>query len=278
MNRRTSILLLTVIAAIFSSCSMERKLGDKFIASPLPFAIQLFSPDFVYKYNHKGEAIEGFDSLTGAEQDSALFYTSRYMQFISDSAYLEHYLNSFITELRELGFKVYLDDSVDSFLQTQPQSYILNIPQVQLDEYYYPYQDSVYIGDTVYYKNINLNAVDASSWFELSKINTQKPVKTVLYSSLTATDAFEGSFVIDGFRSGVHYRQRIDSLRLKDVYDLAIYAGKKHAGYLFDYFMNQYISLNLPEGYEPIGYFHYNRYKKTLAPTDEDRFEILGTK
>jgi len=68
------------------------------------------------------------------------------MQYISDSAYLEHYLNTFITELRELGFSVYLDNSVDSFLRTQPQSYILNIPQIQLDEYYYPYSDSVYFG------------------------------------------------------------------------------------------------------------------------------------
>jgi len=52
--------------------------------------------------------------------------------------------------------------------------------------------------DSVYYKNVNLNAVDASSWFELSKINTSKPVKTVLYSTLTTTDAYQGNFVIDG--------------------------------------------------------------------------------
>jgi len=59
---------------------------------------------------------------------------------------------------------------------------------------------------------------------------------------------------------------------------LATYAGKKHANYLFDYFMNQYIVFNLPDGYDPVGYFHYNRYKKSLAPTEEDRFEMLGTK
>jgi hypothetical protein len=173
---------------------------------------------------------------------------------------------------------VYLDDEVDTFLREQPQSYILSIQQVQLDEYYYPYSDSVYYGDSIYYKNINLNAVDASSWFELSKINTAKPFKTLLYSSLTATDAFEGNFVIDGIHAGIRYHEKIDSLKLKDIYDLAVYAGKKHASYLFDYFMNQYIAFKLPDGYDPLGYFHYNRYTKTLDPTEEDRFQILGTK
>jgi len=278
MLNRLNILFFLLIASAFSSCSLEKKLGNKFIAEPPPISIQLFSPDFVYKYNHKGEAIRGFDSLTDAQQDSALFYSSRYMQFISDSAYLEHYMNNFISELRALGFTVYLDNSVDSFLQSQPQSYILNISQVQLDEYYYPFADSTYFGDTLYTMNIRLNAVDASTWFELSKINTQKPVKTTLYSTQSATDAFDGSFVMNGITPGVRYREKTDSLKLKDIYDLAVYSGKKHAGYLFDYFMNQYIAYNMPDGYEILGYYHYNRYRKTLVPTDDERFEILGTK
>jgi len=275
---RNNILTIILFCAILSSCTPERRLGDKFIKDTPPFVIQLFSPDFLYKYNHKGEAVAGFDSLTDTQQDSALFSSSRYMQYISDSAYLERYLNSFITELRSLGFTVYLDDSVGSFLQTQPQSYILNIPQIQLDEYYYPYEDSTYYNDTIYYKSVNLNAVDASTWFELSKINSPHPVKTLLYSSFTATDAFEGNFVIDGIRPGVRYRQKIDSLKLKDIYDLATYSGKKHASYLFDYFMNRYIAINLPEGYDPLGFFHYNPYTKTLGVTEDDRFEVLGTK
>lgn len=273
-----AISCLVMALLLMAGCSPERKLAQQFIKDKPPFAIQLFTPAFVYKFNHKGEDIEGFDSLSPEGQDSSLWATSRFMQFVSDSAFLERYINGFITELRELGFTVYTEEAVGSFLQTQPQAYIVSIPQLQLDEYYSPWQDSTYYGDSLYTIDIRLNAVDFSSWLELSKINSARPVTTVLYNSQTATDGFRGSFILNGVTLEVEYRQKTDSLLLEDIYDLAGYSGKKHAGYLFDYFMNQYIVYHLPEGLEPLGYFHYNRYKRSLYFTEDDRFQVLESK
>jgi len=257
---------------------MEKKLAESFIKTPPEIDIQLFTPDILFKFNHKGEEIEGFNALMDAQQDSALYASSKFMQYVNDSIYLEQYLNSFIYELRALGFNVFLDNSVDSFLQRQPQSYVVNISQVQLDEYIFPLEDSEPFDDTVYYKSFKLNAMDASTWFELSKINTPNPKRTVLYSSFTASDGFEGNFVINSFTFDVQYKYKIDSLRLKDIYELSVYAGKKDASYLFDFFMNQYIAYYLPKGIEPKNFLHYNRFRKTLSPTEDERFEILQVK
>jgi hypothetical protein len=261
-----------------SSCTIEQKLAKGFIDHPPQISIQLFTPETLFKYNHKGEMIEGFDSLSPEKQDSALYYSSEFIQYISDSTYLEKYVNAYIDELRNLGFKVYVEESMDTFLRGEPQSYIVTMAQVQLDEYIYPFEDSEEFGDSTFYKRFDLNAVDASSWFELSKMNAEKPGKTILKSTFTATDGFEGNFVLSGFASNVVYKYKIDPLTIQDLYDLAVYAGKKHADYLFDWFLNQYVRFHMPEGQKAAFWFHYNLPKHSLEITGDEKFEVVQSK
>ena len=274
------LILFCVVSVLLSlqSCLPERKVADNFINSPHVLNLLVIPPDYVFKYNHKGESIEDFSALTQTGQDSALWVNSRYMQYLSDSLILEDYMNIFISELRNLGFNVYLEDAVDSFMTGKPQSYVVDISQMQLDEYFYPLEDEDAFNDTVYYKKINLNAVDFSCWFDLSKANTENAKKTVLYSTATSYDSFEGRFYNDPFTGAVRYKYNIDSLTVTDVYAMATYLGKKHAGYLYDFFMNQYIAKHLQEGTQMQDYYHYNRANKSFSPANDDRFKVLGTK
>ena len=277
--RSLSFLIFIVSGLLgLQSCLPERKIATTFIESQQQFNLLVNPPDLVFKYNHKGEIIDGFDTLRPVQQDSALWVNSQFMQYINDSIMLESYMNQFIGELRELGFNVYLAESIDSFMTGKPQSYILDIPQIQLDEYYYPLIDEEDFLDTTYYKQFNLNAVDFSSWFELSKANVPNAKKMVLYSSHTTYDSFDGRFFNDPFSGQVRYKYTIDSLQTTDVYEMAPYLGKKHAGYLYDYFMNQYIAKHLPEGMKMMDYYHYNRNKKSFSSAGDDRFDILGSK
>ena len=109
-------LITLLLASILVSCSVEQKLAQNFIKTQPNITLQVFTPDLLYKFNHKGEEISGFDTLNDAQQDSSLFVNSRFMQYVNDSIYLENYINNFLDELRALGFTVYLDHSVDSFL------------------------------------------------------------------------------------------------------------------------------------------------------------------
>ena len=264
---------------LFSSCGIEKKIADGFVKNLPEINLQVFTADYVLKYNHKGEQIPEFASMSDKEQDSALMAESKFIQFIDDSLFLDHYVNNFIDELRALNFKVYLDASLDSILAGKPQSYVVNLAQVQLDEYNYPLEDAEPVDDTVYRMKFELNAVDGESWFELSKLNSPKPFKTVLYSAFTANDGFQGNFFIDPFSNrGVRYKYKIDSLKVKDIYDMAAYMGKKNASYLFDYFMNQYVVYHMPEGVEIQSYYHYNRFRRSLEKVDDDRFDVLESK
>jgi hypothetical protein len=264
-----------MVLLLLPSCTIEKKLGKDFLTEAPKICIEVYTPQSLFKFSHKGEIIPGFDSLTGPQQDSALFASSHFIRLVDDSLFLDRYVNSFIDELRNIGFRVFLDSYADTTLHNMPQAYVVNMSQVQLDEYFQPFEDSESIGDTEFYKTFDLNAVDASSWFELNKYNVVKPVKTVLYSSFTASDGFKGNFVMNNFTMDLKYRYKIDSLRMSDIYDLASYSGRRNADYLFDYFMNQFIAYNMPQGMEILGYLHYVPSSKTFVFTEDEKFQVL---
>jgi len=282
-SRHINLRLFPVVLSLLSmivvtSCLPEQKVAKTFIQSPHMISLMVNPPAYTLKYNHKGEEIEGFDSVSSSRQDSLLWIKSKYIQFLSDSIVLENYMNSFIDELRLLGFNVYLNNAIDSFMLNKSQAYIVDVSQIQLDEYLYPLKDEDAFLDTVYYKEFDLNAVDFSCWFNLSKAGVENPRKALLYATNTAYDTFNGRFFNDPFTGTVRYQYSIDSLQLKDVYDMAIYLGRKHAGYLYDFFLNQYVAKHLPEGVQMEDYYHFNRNRKSLSPANDERFEILKVK
>lgn len=260
------------------SCLPEQKLAKSFIQSRQVFNLMVTSPGIVHKFNHKGETIKEFSSMDSLERERALWYGSQFIRYVSDSILLENYMNAFIDELRLLGMNVFLETTADSFNTSHPQSYMVNLAQIQLDEYIYPLQDEVEYYDSVYVKNININAVDFSCWIDLNKAGIPNPRTTVLYATSTAYDAFDGRFYADPFSGQVRYRYSIDTLKAGELHELSSMLGKKHAGFLYDFFMNQYIGHHLPDGYDPLDYYHYNRKRDALVPAYEDRFEVLGTR
>ena len=163
------VLLFLLTMLMMTGCLPEKKIANRFIESPPAINLMVLSPDFVYKFNHKGEAIEGFDSMSTSIQDSMLWLSSKYIREISDSILLENYMNSFINELKVIGFNVTLDTSVDSSEISTMQSYSLKVAQIQIDEYLYPQDEEDAFLDTVYYKHFDLNAVDFGCWFELQR-------------------------------------------------------------------------------------------------------------
>jgi hypothetical protein len=271
-------IILGLSLLFLASCLPEQKLARDFVKSGPKIRLLVTPPDYVYKYNHKGEEIDGFSKMSDKEQDSALFYSSLFIQRMNDSILLENYVNQFIAELRAANFDVYLPDQMDAFLSDQSQAYTVNISQIQMDEYIYPFEDKEPINDTVYYRKFDLNAMDFSVWLELSKVNADKPRKTVLYDSESAYDSFDGNFIVDPWSSAVRYKFHLDTLSLKDIYGMCGYLGKKHGEYLFDFFMNQWVAFNMPQTQYGTYYYHYNRKRNVMEATEDEMFEILKSK
>lgn len=258
---------------LFISCSAERKLGKKYVRSFSGASMMILPPDFVYKNNLKTWLVENAGET---DKDSILFSKSTYLKLVSDSLILEKYVNSLADELKTYGFEVFFNHQAMPFLSSgSPSSYILNVAQLQLEEYYDQVEDKAYFSDTVpIYQAFNLNAVNLNSWFEISRMNadTTSLQKKLLYASETTEDYFSGAFKFNILSQTVYYEYDYDSLRLDDIYILASYAGKKYASYIYDYLMNQYIKENFPANAQSVRYFHFNKETNQLKLEKVFRF------
>lgn len=252
MIKRLPLLILVVFLA---SCSAEMKIARTFVKEPPDINILLTPPDYLYKYTLK--------------PDSVALLTNE----VDDSVFLTEYVNSFMDELRNLNFSVYLKGTAEEYLKEKDQVYEVNMAQIQLDEYFYPVVDSADFWDTLYISEIPLNAVDYSSWFEMKKMGREKGI--VLFASYRLEDGFEGGFFNEPWTGSVRYRYKIDSLTSLEVQQAGAALGKMYARYLYDFFLNQYIRFNMPGLAEPYYYYHYNRLRDIFIPVEENRFQVV---
>jgi len=271
-----TILLSFLYLLLFGSCTVERTIAKEYLETRPDTAILVMSPDFVYKSNLKISELEGAESLDEYVKDSLLFEKSRFLQYISDSVLLEKYFTSLINELREIGFEVYTEDNIDTFLLLQKPSYMFNLAQIEIEEYIMPVEEQEVFDDTVvYFKTFKLNAVSINSWFEVTRMNTEDYKRKVLYTSHYVFDYLKGSFRKHALTGDVKFKYYQKEMELEDIYDLSEELGKKYAGYIFDYILNEKIKSELPENIDPNKYYHYDHKTSTLKPAYKERFTEL---
>ncbi len=258
-----------------SSCYPEWKLGKAFIESKPEISVMILPADYVFKNNLKRDEIGDTIQLTNFEKDSLLLVKSLFLKDISDSVFLEAFINSMISEFEMLGFEVYLDNASDSFLFFQSPSYILNIAQLQLEEGYNEFKDSDEFGGNTYYKSFQTNAMTFNAWLELTQLNPKKEGRKLFFASSTIADIVDGYFTENLMTGEIKYKYQIMEIDTDIIYHYCEVLGARYAGYTFDYLMNEYIRNLFPEGKKRNFYMHYNRFNNTLDPTYDDRFELM---
>ncbi len=178
-------------------------------------AILLLPPEFSYKFNFKIPDIENFDSLPKPTQDSLLYYNSELLQYINDSLFISGYINGMSLGLKTLGFNVHTSESSESFVGKGSEGLIVNIAQIELEEYFDSISENASFGDEEQYNyELYLTALNINSWLELTRVNHQDTT-LLLYTSNTLTDQFEGGFRYFPFSGDVKYEYTIDSLRVR---------------------------------------------------------------
>jgi len=235
----------------------------------------MLSPaEFIYKDN-PGALIDLQRYPERTQQDSIAFFSSQFIQHVSDSTFLTHFTNALIDELEAFGYHVTLDQAADQFLASHNPSWIVQLSQLQLEEdytpaYVYGYDDE----DQEYVQEYKVNSVSLNSWTEVSPINSGKGARQMLYlSGYISDDA--GQYISLEYYNGQFYlndyRYTID---LDDIYLMAAASGKKHAELLTDYFMNDYIRRNLKKSNAVRKEMHYNRKLNKISAGLMERFEV----
>lgn len=109
---------------------MERKLAMQFVQSEAPsYPVMLVPPEILYTFNLKAPPPGNYSNV-----DSALFFSSKYIQYLSDSLFLEKYFESFVEQSRETGLDIFFPPDLDYFLQTERPAYVVRFAQMELAE------------------------------------------------------------------------------------------------------------------------------------------------
>ncbi|MFH1120991.1 MAG: hypothetical protein V1775_14330 [Bacteroidota bacterium] len=268
--------LLTMMLLLFA-CSPERRLANMFVKTQHPVAVMFLTPDFSYRYSFKVPDIENFDSLPAAVQDSLLYYNSGLIQYLNDSILITGYLNGMSSGLKALGLNVFPSGAAEQFVNSGSEALIVNLVQLQLEEFYDSISDEASFGEEELYNyDLFITAVNINSWFEVSGFNQNDTATRVLFASQTITDYFEGGFRYFPFTGDVKYSYIIDSLDSDDFYREIRNIGLLYSGYLYDYLMNDYIRKNLPDGAEAAQLYTFDRYSGVVRKNKGQGFTRLN--
>lgn len=271
-SRPFKLLVLLILSAIIISCSLERKIARSYVKTKDEKSILLFFPKELSKLNLKAYRMPAKDSLLFADIDSFLMNKSLFLQYIDDSVFITKCKQSMIKEFIDYGIKVYDYEQINEFIKLNDSSYVINLAQMQLEEYIL--QDSAEdIIDGMNYKcYLELDAINLNSWFELSRNKLPGEHYPVLYSSYMESDSVYGSYVKSVENDSITYFYMRDTLDLPKIYELSEIAGKKYASNFYDYLLNIYVQDHLPKDKSPKLYFHYNLIDRILESNYYDRF------
>jgi hypothetical protein len=279
MNKVNHLILTIVAIILLGSCSVEHKLAEQFIKDKKPGAIMLIAPDFVYKSSFKIPDIENFNALSQNVIDSIAYFNSDIIQFCEDSVYIGHFIAGLEKGFEYLKIPVYEDNDASDFLDNGEQAYIFNIAQIQLEEFYDSISDQTSYDSASSNPNaIYITAINLNNWIKITKLNHEKSDYNMLYSSQMIYDDFKGYFVYYPLADEFEYNYSIDSLSVEKLYSSAFTLGFRHAQWLFDYLLNDYIAKNLPAGTSTKKRYTYNYEYRLLKKLKWDPFtEITET-
>jgi hypothetical protein len=236
-------------------------------------AVLVLTPDFLLMENLKTAEVDKMKDLDPQARDSILYATSDYLNKISDSAFLVIHVNAMVEELRRQGYTVFWENALDTFLAWEGEAYILDMAQILLEEYSVSQVEQEIFDDTLtYYKRFVLNALSISSWFDLSQVNAEEPLRDLLYASHYLQDHLRGNFSRHPLKGTVTYKYVHKPIELSDIYRLAGILGKKYAGWVTDHLMHTYVEREMPENIRPEAWYHFDPVEKRIRRSWGERF------
>lgn len=270
------LLISIAIFLFFSSCTVERKMANQFVKHSDKLALMVLFPKEVLAVNEKA----GDKPLTfffdDAKSDTTLLRNTIILKDLDDEKIIAPFRQAFVAELKNYGLKVFEEEKMDDFLLIEADAFMMNLAQMEIQEYETVYQDAIVVGEQPYTKDIWLNGINIAAWFELNEFNNSLQERPkVLFASHDQLDNYDGYFIQKFFTGEIEYRLTVDTISMSSFANFSNYLGRLYAAYTFDYLMNNYIRRNTTEEQRTNRYFRFDPYRKMFFFTEDDKFTEL---
>jgi len=174
--------------------------------------------------------------------------------------------NAYAEEMGQYGVSVYVPDDIDN-VPVDSTHWLVMLSRMEISGRITEYEDYLFSDTDEFSYKHPLNTVNVASWFEVNDGDW----KPVLFCEHNLMDGFDSNTDYSFWSNKIDYNYTIDTLKLNDVYNYAVYLGKLYAGYTYDYMMNSYVGAELKKkGYNYQLLLRYDPYEKQLRYAGED--------
>ena len=249
--------LLLVFTLLLSSCQTELKLAKKYRTERPYIEAAVYFPEraevkteYSTQYGKKTEVLDNF----------------------SQDLFLDVMYNAYAKAMDDYGIEVYVPEDPDN-VQVDSIHWLVMLSRMEISGRITEYEDYLFSETDEFSYKHPLNTVNVASWFEINDGDW----KPVLFCEHNLMDGFDSEADYSFWTRKIDYNYTIDTLKVEDVYNYAVYLGKLYAGYTYDYMMNSYVEDELKKkGYSYQLLLRYDPYKKQLRYADEDGFIEIG--
>ena len=251
MKTRITIVIGWLLVLLLSGCQTEKKLAKQFMAERPVIEAAVYFPE-------KAEVKVEYNTQLGKQTEV--------LQGFSQDLFLDVMYNAYAQTLGDYGVQVYVPENMDE-VPVDSTHWLVMLSRMEITGRITEYEDYLFSDTDEYSYKHPLNTVNVASWFEINDGDW----KPVLFSEHNLMDGFNSRADFSIWTNTIDYHYTIDTLKLNDVYNYAVYLGKLYAGYTYDYMMNSYVGAELKErGYTYQIMLRYDPYKKQLRFTEED--------
>ena len=230
------------MAVTFASCGSEFKLAKSFAEQSQRTRVAVYFPETVQ---------------VTLIQDKEGDYT-KVLDSVNQNMFLDIMYASYADALRQQGLDVYIPDDQDH-IQVDSTHWLVILSKMEIQGLYTEYVDHLFDFLNEYNYPFALNTVNVASWFDINDGEWHP----TLFDEHNLKDDFS-SYVTRSRENGTQYHYNITPLKADDVYNYAVYLGKRYAEFTYDYMMNRYIESDLAKKSQyPRFQIHWNQGEKT---------------
>jgi hypothetical protein len=208
-----------ILAMTLASCGTEFKLAKSFVDRSKDARVAVYFPEAV-----KVTLIQDKDGDYTQVLDS-----------VNQNMFLDIMYAAYADALRHYGLDVYIPEDQDH-VQVDSTHWLVILSNMEIQGLYTDYVDHLFDFTDEYDYTFALNTVNVASWFDINDGEWHP----TLFDEHNLRDDFD-SYVTHGWEQGTQYHYNITPLKTGDVYNYAVYLGKRYAEYTYDYMMNRYV-------------------------------------
>lgn len=211
-----NIIIGLLVVTTFASCGSEFHLANRFVADSHKAKVAVYFPE---------------EAKVTLVQDEDGTY-SHVLDSVDPNQFLDIMYEAYAGGLRDYGLEVYIPENPDN-IQVDSLHWLVILSQVEMQGLFTEYVDHLFDFLDEYNYTFSLNTVNVASWYDINDGEWH----STQYDEFNLRDDFN-SKVTSSRKDGTQYHYNITPLKARDVYDFAVYLGKRQAAFTYDYMMN----------------------------------------